>query len=82
VVARRVVTAAAEDRPGLLVEEVGDGVDERLDEGEGAADGQAAGHRVADAEGHAHVDGGEREGLGHGSLLHAGHGPMIGAACQ
>jgi len=61
------------------VEEVRDGVDQRLDDGERAADGEAAGHRVADAESHAHVDEGERDGLGHGFLLRGNHEAMMGA---
>jgi len=73
------VSAVAEKRPGLLVEVVGDGVHERLDERERAADGKASGHRVADAERDAHVDGGEGEGLGHGGLRSMGHGAMMGA---
>jgi len=64
------------------VEEVGDGVDQRLDEGERAADGEAAGHRVADGEGHAHVDEGESDGLGHGRFLSGVHGGMVDAGAR
>jgi len=73
------VSAAAEKGPGLLVEVVGDGVHERLDERERPADGNASGHRVADAERDAHVDCGEGKGLGHGGLRSMGHAPMMGA---
>jgi hypothetical protein len=59
------------------VQEVRDRVDEGLDEGERAADRGAPGHRVADGEGHAHVDESERDGLGHGFALLAGHGGMM-----
>jgi hypothetical protein len=61
------------------MEEIGDGVDQGLDDGERAADREAAGHRVADAEGHAHVDEGESEGLGHGFFLSGVHGRIVGA---
>jgi len=64
------------------VEVVGHRVDEGFDEGERAADGEAAGHRVTHGERDAHVDGGEGEGLGHGLLLVGVHDRMMEAARQ
>src|SRR5690606_38241523 len=55
--------------PELLVEEVGDAVAQRLDQGHGAAQGQAAGDEIANAEGDGEVHRGETERLGHNPYL-------------
>jgi hypothetical protein len=51
--------------PDLLVEEIGDGIAGRLDQGDGAPDGDTAGQGIAHREGDAKVHGGEGKGLGH-----------------
>jgi len=59
------VARAFDALPHFLVEVIGDGVAERLDQGQRAADADIAGEGIADAEGDGHVDGGEAEGFGH-----------------
>jgi len=50
------------------VEVVGHGVARRLDQREQPTDDDAARQRVADGERDGEMDGGEREGLGHGRV--------------
>ncbi|EEF93578.1 hypothetical protein CATMIT_01790, partial [Catenibacterium mitsuokai DSM 15897] len=55
--------------PDLLVQVEGHGIAGRLDQGQRAADPDAAGHQIADQEGDGEVDAGEAEGLAHGAGL-------------
>jgi hypothetical protein len=64
-------TAFSDLHPELFVEKVGDCVERRFDQGDGAADGEAAADEVTDGKGHTEVDYGKRGCLGHDVLLPA-----------